>query len=78
MSLASTALPSNLPPALKASEAGFIMCTNAAGIVRTIIQQSLQPAQLSGQLQNFLSGQKNTVPKELDSRNFTQGNSCDY
>jgi hypothetical protein len=45
----------------KASEAGSIVCTNAAEVVRAMIQPGPQPAQLSGQPQNSLSGQKNTL-----------------
>jgi len=37
--------------------------------MRTIIQPIPQ-YQLSGQSQNFLSGQKNTIPKGLNSYNF--------
>jgi hypothetical protein len=72
LSMASTALPENPPPPLphaKASEARSIVCTNAAETVRTI-NLDPQTAQSSGQSQSSLSGQKNTIPNGLDSRNY--------
>jgi hypothetical protein len=51
------------------SEESSIVCTIAVGIVHTIIHNS-QTDQLSGQSLNFLSGQKNTIPKGLNSYNF--------
>jgi hypothetical protein len=63
---------------LKASADGSIVIT-LARLTLTILQaQSITEAQLSGQLQNSLSGQKNPIPKELDSRNYCCAISRNY
>jgi hypothetical protein len=63
---------------LEASANGSIVIT-LARLTLTILQaQSIAEGSIVEQSLNFLSEQKNTIPKELDSRNYYRAVSCDY
>jgi hypothetical protein len=64
---------------LKASADGSIVITLTPGltIIFSTATKHQKRAQLSGQMQNSLSGQKNTIPKELDSLNHHRAATCD-
>jgi hypothetical protein len=66
------------PSTLKASADGLIVIT-LARLTLTILQaQSIAKGSIIEQLQNSLSGQKNTIPNGLDSRNYCRAISRNY